>query len=279
MKLIFGLQLDNPSLPRPDAETGTHYVGPKGLLSLLETWYGLGGHPNDIDYLRVEQYRQALLRHLAEAAAASPTPAVFYQKSFEADPFTTAAEMLSRRDELLLAGWDFKTSEATPPRLATIAEIEGIFQDDTDGLHLTPGFADRFHAVLQVLDGQPVPLTEVWVNEPLHLLPRHFQRFFEKLGKAVGIEIHQLSLPVSATEAATDLQKFQQRLTATKPSKTKETLKNDGSLLLLRARRASEAAAWLAQLVRLNIPIPQYPNTPIPQYPNNSSQYPNTPIY
>ncbi len=263
MKLIFGLQLDNPPQPRPQAEAGNHYVGPKGLLSLFETWFGLGGHPNDIDYLRVEQYRQALLRH-TDTCTMPP----FYQKSFEADPFTTAAELLSRRDELLLAGWDFNITEATPPRLATVAEIGAVFQADPDGLQLAPGFADRFHAVLQVLDALPaapgpLPLTEVWVNEPLHLLPCHFQRFFEKLEKSTGLTVQPLHrhAPAQPVPPANDLQRFQQRLATTEPIKTKETLKNDGSLLLLRARRASEAAAWLAQLIRLTPP-----NSPIPHF-------------
>lgn len=262
VKLIFGLQLDNQSLlasaeqapqgqaPRgqaPKGQAGIHCVGPKGLVSLFETWYGLGGHPDDIDYLRTEQYRQALLLHLAETQ--SP---VFYQKSFEADPFTTAAELLSRRDELLLAGWDFQISDATPPRLATLAEIEeSLHSEDPDGLRLAPGFADRFHAVLVAMQDRTTPVTEVWVNEPLDLLPRHFQRFFEKMASATGIKVQQLTLPDAPAEAITDLQKFQKRFSA-EPAKTKETLQNDGSLLLLQARRSSEAAAWLAQLVRLN---------------------------
>ncbi len=247
MKLIFGLQLDNPSLPRPETEAGSHYVGPKGLLLLFETWYGLGGNPNDIDYLRVEQYRQVLLRHLV-AATVQP----FYQKSFEADQFTTAAEMLSRRDELLLSGWDFTKKTDQPSRLATISELEAIFQDEAAELAIVPGFSDRFNAVLLALAERPAPVSEIWVNEPLGLLPRHFQRFFEKLSQTTGVEVRQLLLPELPITAQTDLQKFQQRLVTANPGKTKETLQNDGSLLLLRARRASEAAAWLAQLVRLN---------------------------
>ncbi|MCF8245411.1 MAG: PD-(D/E)XK nuclease family protein [Saprospiraceae bacterium] len=281
MKLIFGLQLDNPSLPRPDTEAGVHYVGPKGLLALFETWHGLGGHPNDIDYLRTEQYRQALLIHLADAAAP-----VFYQKSFEADPFTTAADLCSRRDELLLAGWDFQKKTDTPPRLATIAEIEAIFQTDPEVHHLDPGFADRFDAVLRALNVHSTNLSEIWVNEPLDLMPQHFQRFFEKLAETAALEIQQLPLPELPTEATTDLQKFQTRFSAA-PTKTKETLQNDGSLLLLQARRSSEAAAWVAQLVRVKLgigkskihaskwgnwgiggePIPQFPHSPIPQFP------------
>jgi hypothetical protein len=225
------------------------------LLALLETWFGLGGHADDIDYLRVEQYRQALLRHLS--ASAMPP---FYQKSFEADPFTTADEMRCRRDELLLAGWDFRPTEGMPPRLATIAEIENCFDNGAEGLCLTPGFADRFEAVLAALEQQPLPLTAIHINEPMALLPRHLQRFFERMGEMGKAEIQQLELTAPPATAATDLQKLQQQLCASQASKQKETLRNDGSLLLLRAKRSGEAAAWLAQLVRLNPEISRSAN-------------------
>ncbi|MCC6724022.1 MAG: PD-(D/E)XK nuclease family protein [Saprospiraceae bacterium] len=251
MKLIFGLQLDNDSLPRPETEAGVHYTGPKGLLALIESWLGLGGHSNDIDYLRVEQYRQALIKHLAAHDHA------FYQKSFEADPFTTSAELLSRRDELLLAGWDFQVTEDTPPRLSTIVEIEKSFLSETeDTTQLTAGYADRFHAVLTSLDESSLPIEEVCTNEPMALLPRHFQRFFEKLGKKLGKAVQELPLPSPTSIPNTDLQDFQHRLLANGQTKVKKSiLKNDGSLLLLRARRSSEAASWIAQLAKLNWPV------------------------
>jgi RecB family exonuclease len=250
VKLIFGLYLDNESLPRPAAEAGVHYVGPNKLLALLELWLGLGGHPNDIEYLRVEQFRQALFKHLSRHEE------VFYQKSFEADPFTTAAELLSRRDELLLAGWDFEITPETPPRLASIAEIEAHFHTaDEDGLQLAAGYADRFHAVLAALDGQRLPVEETWANEPVHLLPRHFQRFFEKIGKNLAQELGQLLLPQPHDLPTSDLRQFQLRLLANGQGQSgKATLKNDGSLLLLRTPRSSEAATWIAQLARLNWP-------------------------
>ncbi|MBK8562280.1 MAG: PD-(D/E)XK nuclease family protein [Saprospiraceae bacterium] len=252
MKLIFGLQLDNESLPRPAAEAGVHYVGPNKLLALFELWFGLGGHPDDIEYLRVEQFRQALFRHLSGHEGA------FYQKSFETDPFTTAAELLSRRDELLLSGWDFVKTSETPARLASIAEIEALFHEaeEESGLQLAAGYADRFHAVLAAIDDGVLPIEDAWTNEPAQLLPRHFQRFFEKIGKSLGKEVRQLPLPHPPEAPSTDLQQFQLRLLnngQTQPGKA--GLKNDGSLLLLRASGSSEAAAWIAQLARLNWPV------------------------
>ena len=74
------------------------------MLHLLESYLGLSGHPNNIDYLRIEQYRQAL------KALLEKQPDAFFAASYEADQFATATELLDRRDELLLAGWNFQTS-------------------------------------------------------------------------------------------------------------------------------------------------------------------------
>lgn len=246
MKLIFGLQLDDLSVPRPEQpEAGTHTCGPLKLLSLLESYLGLGGHPNNIDYLRVEQYRQALLSRQSTVG----TQQSFFDKSFEADQFATAAELLSRRDELLLAGWDFSKKENTPNRLACLAELELLFQNEEMELELAAGFADRFKAVMGKLETRRLPFTEVLLNEPLELLPCHFQRLFEKMKAHASIS--QIQDP-EHQNPTTDLEKFQTQLPGNTTQKLKTPLSNDGSLILFKAKRANEAASFIAQLLRLN---------------------------
>ncbi len=255
MTLLFGLELDDLTLPRPPSEGGIHYCGRKSLLSLLESYLGLDGYPDNIDYLRIEQYRQAMLSHQSGISTTA-----FYKKSFEADQFATAAELLSRRDELLLAGWDFTIKENTPQRLVTLAEIEAIFhQSETEAaIALTPGYADRFCEMLKTLDFREHPFSEIRLNEPFELLPCHFQRLLKKLSETgARPTIKQLESSLGqghSTEATTDLQKFQQRLQSTQKQENPAPLhlSNDGTLLLLRAKRAGEAASWLAQLIRLN---------------------------
>ena len=301
MTLLFGLELDDLTLPRPDTEGGVHYCGRKSLLSLLESYLGLDGHPDNIDYLRIEQYRQAVISWQLAIRSAAKIPnslrdgssersedpelasgrqSPFFQKSFEADQFATAAELLSRRDELLLAGWDFEKKENTPPRLATLAEIEAIFHqsetpqppitDHQSPITLTPGYAGRFVEVMKTLDFREHPFTEIRLNEPLELLPCHFQRLLKKMSEtsarpAVGSfersENPELASGWQSETSGelTDLQKFQRRLAnddspggKSEIRNLKSEIVNDGSLLLLRAKRAGEAAAWLAQLFRLN---------------------------
>ena len=277
MKLIFGLHLDDLVVPRMDTkEGGVFRCGKQSLLHLLETYLGLSGHPNDIDYLRVEQYRQALISQQSAVGSSqskesgqgvldfggdtysmpSKQQLPFYAKSFEADQFSVAAELLSRRDELLLGGWDFSITKNTPTRLKTLAEVEAVFHKktpDTDQpLLLSPGFADRFTAVLELLPKRGHPFTEVTVNEPMEVLPCHFRRLFKIISETgVSPTIKQIETRPLDRLPATDLGKFQQLLTGGRISQ-KQDLKADGSLLILRAKRADEAAAYIAQLLRLN---------------------------
>lgn len=314
MKLIFGLDLDDRCEPRPaTAEGGVFYCGKNGLLASLEAFLGLSGHPDDIEYLRIEQYRQALISlqssvHSRQSAVSSgpresnplrfhslgqledteltdapqpitvnrqtstPNPlSFFYQRSFEADQFATATELLARRDELKLAGWDFQKKDNTPERLAVLAAIEALFvkekQEEND-LHLPPGYADRFCEVLEKLDSRLHPYKEIWLNEPLELLPCHFQRLFKKLSEtSEKPAIQQLPLKLPG-DASSDLAMFQKKLAQSKGSKGKHTAQADGSLFLLKAKRASDAAIFIAQLLRVNQSSVHSTQSPVRSHPS-----------
>jgi hypothetical protein len=240
MVIYFGLALDFSAWPNALQTTGNQLsLGPSGLLQWLENHLGLSGLERSIDYLRIEQYRQALRMHWQN------DPEVFYAAAFQADQFATATELLQRRDELLLANWNFDIQAGLPHRLATLAAIEKEIRQRTPPV--ASGFADRFlaveHAVLQLR----IPLLEVVCVEPLSLLPTYWQRLFTLL-QSLGVRISEQKLPVS--DASTDLQQFKNSLG--QPSKSKPALKGDGSLLMLRGKRDTELAAYLASLFRNN---------------------------
>jgi hypothetical protein len=239
MKLIFGTALDNPSWPQADhSQGGRLYLGPNGLLQWLEFFYGLAGQRNNVEPLRIEQYRQATRQYLSEH------PEVFFARSFQADQFATAANLLSRRDELLLAGWDFVLSADTPARLRAIAEIELILQTSTQPI--PAGFADRFLVLEQKLAQRAAPLQSISLVEPLPLLPTHWQRCFALLQKQ-GLELN-LPLPYAGPGSDTDLGRFQAFLNGS-PS---APLAKDGTLLILRGKRDSDLSNYLAALLRRN---------------------------
>lgn len=245
MIIQFGLSLDDITFPLPSSTTGDYAtLGPKNLLYTLESHMGLIGHPNDNDYLRIEQYRQALLAYLQEENE------TFYLSSFAADQFATAAELLSRRDELLLAGWDFKVQDKMPGRLQTLAAIEELLTGKNPAypaLTLAAGYADRWHAVLQQIDQLRHPIQAVRLTEPMRLLPYYLQRFFQLLG--------QQAVPIADVEEQysfeqSDLGRFQQRLI--KASKEKIELEGDGSLLLIKGKRDTDVATQLAKFLAKN---------------------------
>jgi len=245
MIIQFGLSLDDITFPQPTTTSGGYAtLGPKHLLYTLESHMGLSGYPNDNDYLRIEQYRQALLAYLQEENEA------FYLSSFAADQFATAAELLSRRDELLLAGWDFKAQDKMPARLYTLAAIEQLLDEEHAGdpaLTLAFGYADRWHAVLQQIDQLHHPVKAVRLTEPMRLLPYYLQRFFQQLEQQ-GIPVEEVEEKYSFGQS--DLGRFQQRLITA--SKEKIDLQSDGSLLLIKGKRDTDIATKLAKLLAKN---------------------------
>lgn len=248
MIIYFGLELDEMTYPLSQlSESGVHVFGTQDLLLMLESHLGLIGHPTNNQHLRIEQYRQALAKYLETYEDA------FFRPSYEADQLATAAELLSRRDELLLEGWDFSIEGDVPERLQVLALIEMIVQDateeETSKYQLAAGFADRFRAVLQYLETREQPITQLWVNEPFDLLPSHLLQLFELL-KAKNVQIQQISQPKEiSNRKLSDLRKWQQALQSKIP---KQDLDLDGSLLIVKGKRETEIGSYLAQLFRHN---------------------------
>ncbi|MBR9920184.1 MAG: PD-(D/E)XK nuclease family protein [Bacteroidetes bacterium] len=237
IKITFGLQLDNAKIPQSSPLIGGHYYqGPRGLLHILETYLGLSGHPSDQEYLRIENYRQALSGLLKEQ------PGVFYARSFQADQFGTAQELLSRRDELLMNGWDFSPKGNCPDRLQTLSALEGHF------FRSCPGYADRFDEVLEKLKSRKHPISEIQLTAPFELLPYPFQRLLQAL-EVSGCIIRPFAEAEQDLEGTRDLDAFRRILYGRKAEKE---LEGDGSLVILKGKRATELATFLAQLCREN---------------------------
>lgn len=241
MIIYFGLALDESVFPLPQTTSGNiHHLGPNGLLHTLESQLGLIGHSNNIDYLRTAQYRQALSHYLSDH------PQAFFAASFAADQMATASELLSRRDELLLAGWNFQPTGGMPKRLACLASIEQQLQKSIP-LSLTMGIADRWQAVSRYLKIRKHPLEKILLVEPWQHLPPYLQALFNLL-RQQGVIIEQIELPDVQTHS--DLGHFQQFISGI--SKAKKPATVDGSLLILKGQNESSLASWIAGCFRLN---------------------------
>lgn len=244
MTLHFGLEFDGiVHSPGAVFSAGEWYAGPKKLLAWFETRLGLGGYPDNTDYLRIELYRQAL-GQCSEGA--------FYEASYASDRFATASALLAWRDELLLGGWDFFPSEDCPERLVALSKAEAIFlkkrSDPSLGARMF-GWADRFQQVLEQLPDSFLDLDSLNLYEPKTLYPPHFQRLFKALEQK-GVAIKQVELTCDAP-ADTRLGALQGRLSG-RPVTTSRFPDDDRSLLIIRARRDSDAAVAVARLIADN---------------------------
>ncbi|MDO8365572.1 MAG: PD-(D/E)XK nuclease family protein [Saprospiraceae bacterium] len=218
---------------------GEYFLGPSKLLLWLEGQLGLSGYRNNTAYLRIELYRQALGQHLAEYSQSTPS---FFERSFAADRFATAESMLSWRDELLLAGWKFTHSDSLPSRLQDLAAVEILFQKKLQDPELgiqAAGFADRFAQVLEALKLRSIPIEKILLYESEHLQTPVIQRAMA-LFRQQQIRIDAVEIRGGAA-SNTRLGKVQ-----------KGAGSGTGQLAILRARRDSDAATFLAQTLREN---------------------------
>ncbi|MTB49945.1 hypothetical protein [Lewinella sp. W8] len=233
-------QLGSP----PAASMDQHLMDPDGLLAWLEQFYALGTPRVNRRALRVEQYRQLLQEHLSRADAVP-----FYAHSFRADPFATAEELLSRRDELLSAGYllGVAPEAETPTRIRVLHEVEALLLDDRLALNLMAGPADRLNMLLSVLPEARHPAFELFHHEPRHLLPPGTRRLLGALADA-GTSVQPLPEPVTgATDS--DLGRWRSLMLG---KDAPGPLTGDGSLIILRAQRETHLAAYLARTLRDN---------------------------
>lgn len=251
--IYLGLTFGTPVLPAPPAAAVDEcYLDYPGLLRHLETYYALSRNPANREALRIEQYRQVIDHH-RETATGAP----FYLSAFAADHFATAEELLSRRDELLEAGYRLAddVTDDTPERIRVLHELEALLLSG-EGFDLLPGLADRLNELLAALRNRRHPDLDVRVHEPEALLPTGTRRLLDAL-RAAGDRVTFLA-DTPAFDATHDLGRWQRKLaellTEQKPEgkPLQLPLDGDGSLVVLRAERETHLAAYLARLARDN---------------------------
>ena len=238
MKVHFGQWLDGyvPRLPVGRALWGEAWVGPRGLLGVLETALGIAGQ-EATEPERVAAYSQRIERHVGAGA--------FYSRSWEVDSWGAARELLRWRDELVMAGWDGYAPEDGGPRLEALAVLEA------DSLvALLPGFADRLrHVETQINRERGVVVDELRLVEPRSQLPIAWRRVVGSLER-LGTAVVEPTAPVAAAPPGTDLGLLQRTLVE-RTTLEAGRVQGDGTLLLVTGRSPWEAgeglAAWLRQ--------------------------------
>ena len=146
--------------------------GPETLLGWLETQLGLavGAVPKAN---RITEYAGAL-----DAVSASS-----FHASMATDRWATASALLSRRDELLLAGWDESESDSLPPLVRDLARAAA------GRTFVFPGEATRLQRALTALEqGQLLPPHRCILADPPEVWPTLWGRVLAKLTLATEPE-------------------------------------------------------------------------------------------
>ena len=160
--------------------------GPETLLGWIETQLGLAC-PNTHKANRVTEYANAL----------DSLPDALFSTSMQTDRWATATELLSRRDELLLAGWDDVDCDSLPP---LVRDLSRAAKDRT---FMFPGEAGRLRRVLTALDqGQSLPVHRCVLFDAPETWPVLWREVLAKLTTVAADEHRPLAPTGTALHSA-----------------------------------------------------------------------------
>jgi len=243
MDIVIGYDFDTGAYPdalskqgtpaAQDAASGKAVLGPAGLLSVLETRLGLRG-PKKHPAVRVGQYLDSL--------KAADDGNRFYSMSFATDAWSTARELLTWRDQLVMAGWDKTVIPDAPRRLADLSAVEAEAAN-----RLSPGWGERLRAVCERLRNAPTGIDRVFISEPEKYWPQPWQKLFLSMA-AANIDCTFAGTPFSgipSVQAAGDLGRLQECLG--RGTRDSQPLAGDGSLMLVVGQTEADAAEALAE--------------------------------
>lgn len=246
MNIVLGYWLDSATYPdalgNNKASLGTVVTGFNGLIGILETQLGLT-FPHASENLRIAQW-QELIR--SQDTGDKP-----FSNSYSTDSWNTAKELLRRRDELVLGGWEPATQQDGSIWIGTLAELELANKNKIWG------FSDRVRALLAKLQENNMGLNiesitiidedeslwDPWAHELIQLLKGH--------GVPIGKEPAFFNAESEPPSVDSDLSRLQSVLAGKKTPSSTEA-KGDGSLLLVRSEQEWDAADFLSSWLQIN---------------------------
>ena len=227
MDIRLGLHLDGQYGRDAANQIGAVDVGPLGLLSILETQLGLVP-PATGAVQRTVQYRDCL-QELSNSGR-------FFQQSFEADDFGTAATLLSWRDEWRLHGWTGEIAAGSSQRLHDMVDLEKAAAGVLD-----PGMAERLLAVLDAMGTKRTLIESVTLLDALPNFVPLWQLVLNKL---------PIQGPIKVTASGRGLLgELQQRILNAGQMATESPLvwDDDGSLVVARGETTILTARWISE--------------------------------
>lgn len=242
LKITLGYWLDSTTYPDAlgdqVASVGTVVTGFNGLIGILETQLGLTV-PNVSENQRIAEWQELIRKQ--------DSGKKLFSKSFETDSWNTAKELLRRRDELVLAGWNPLVHVGGSAWIDTLAELE------LANPNRLCGFPDRVRGLISRLQDQvQVQIEKInIVDEDKTLWDPWCIQLIDLL-KEIGVETQNVSTMFEKEiqkDSYTDLSLLQKVMAGEKSS---EVAKGDGSLLLIRSEQEWDAADFLISWLQQN---------------------------
>ncbi len=175
MRLIFSTAYDEIVF-KNTFEANVKYIGPLGLLNILEREVGLYDiYKSEKD--RINDYLGCLIEHQNNT---------FFKSSLNANALNVAGQLLVYRDELILLGWDFLNKDQ-PKRFSDLSTVEASFINKKG----YKGNADRWRITLENLSDEKIKefnILSIIVEDPKENLPQYLQQIFNKMDMLVSFK-------------------------------------------------------------------------------------------
>lgn len=234
MNIIFSPEYSGTVYLKPDDVTGvlmdTIVVNTTGLVNMLELRLGL--HYDEMpEQERVVRYYDAVCRYM------DACPDNVLAASFNASGLATAKAMLSWRDELREAEWDFDGKEISG-RLAVLIGVEEYFRKKNGC-----DWADRMHIVTDQVGFQELDCEQMVIRMPVK--KELLKPAVQKLVHVLEVQGAKVEIIPEAADTGNNLSKVRQMISSRQ--KGKITLdKNDDSILIWKFADERTACEYLS---------------------------------
>ena len=235
MEIIFGQYFDqgyylNYSKKENQNIFNKVFIGPMGLLSLLERDLGFSG-VNHTMLERKVKYREILKQYVQQNTDN------LFAGSFTIDPDGVTEELLRYRDQLVLVGWK-ATIKGISAKIDLLAKIE-------ESAIIPDGPEDRWIKVLKYIqenENATLGFEKIWLNESAENLHPYFRLLLNILTER-GLEVKEL-LAEYPINSESNLGKIKNNILGATPVEL--NINDRTSLQILRFKSDSDAAEFLA---------------------------------
>ena len=165
------------------------------------------------------------------------------RRSLDVDEVNVARTLLDWREQWYEAGWDGTFPDGAPGRLADMAAVEGLAVNC-----VPPSVGERLRRVAETFSERTTQIERVELHTPFEDFPRAWQRVLEVLPctPSPSLEIAALA-PADSDLACVQTRLLKMARDELPGGGVRETLKGDGSLIVVKAASRDLSADAIAE--------------------------------